>query len=117
METMLTDGASARPNGVTTSIALKNKFAKTFLPLDLRDVGVACQGFCYIIKKAAEKVIPHSYRNKYTLCRDAECESLYPRFLQSPQGNDSSLDATALPAKRDRKWRNRWSEAVFSIKY
>ena len=36
-------------------------------------------------------------------------------FLQSPQGDDSSLAAIALLAKLDRKRRDRWSEAVWSI--
>ena len=47
-------------------------------------------------------------------CWNAECESLYRTFLQSPQGDDSDLAATALLAKLDRKRRNRWSEAVRS---
>ena len=38
-------------------------------------------------------------------------------FPQSPQENDSSLAATALLAKLDRKRRNRWSEAVRSIDF
>ena len=38
-------------------------------------------------------------------------------FLQSPQGDDSSLAATALLAKLDRKRRDRWSEAVRSIDF
>ena len=43
--------------------------------------------------------------------------SLYKTFLQSPQENDSSLAATALLAKLDRKRRDRWSEAVRSIDF
>ena len=46
-----------------------------------------------------------------------ECESLYKTFLQSPQGDDSSLAATAQLAKLDRKRRDRWSEAVRSIDF
>ena len=38
-------------------------------------------------------------------------------FLQSPQGDDLSLAATALLAKLDRKRRDRWSEAVRSIDF
>ena len=38
-------------------------------------------------------------------------------FLQFPQGDDSSLAATALLAKLDRKRRDRWSEAVRSIDF
>ena len=48
---------------------------------------------------------------------DAECESLYKTFLQSPPGDDSSLAATTLLAKLDRKRRDRWSEAVWSIDF
>ena len=50
-------------------------------------------------------------------CWDAECESLYKTFLQTPQGDESSLAATALLAKLDRKRRDRWSEAVRSIDF
>ena len=77
-------------------IALTNKFAKTLLPPDSLDVDAAYQDFCNIIKKAAKKTIPRGYRNNYIPCWDAECESLYKTFLQSPQGDDSSLAATTL---------------------
>ena len=43
--------------------------------------------------------------------------NLYKTFLQSPQGDDSSLAAIALLAKLDRKRRDRWSEAVRSIDF
>ena len=43
-----------------------------------------------------------------------QSKSLYKTFLQSPQGDDSSLAATALLAKLDKKRRDRWSEAVRS---
>ena len=71
----------------------------------------------YIIKKAAKKTIPPGYQNNYIPCCDAECESLCKTFLQSPQGDDSSLAATALLAKLDRKRRDRWSDAVRSIDF
>ena len=93
-----------------------NKFAKTLLPPDSLDVDAAYQDFCNTIKKAAKKkTIPRGYRNNYIPCWDAEYESLYKTFLQSPQGDDSSLAATALLAKLDRKLRDRWSEGVRSI--
>ena len=65
-------------------IALMNKFAKTLLPPDSLDVDAAYQDFCNTIKKAAKKTIPRGYRNNYIPCWDAECESLYKTFLQSP---------------------------------
>ena len=98
-------------------IALTNKFAKTLLPPDSLDVDAACQDFCNIIKKAAKKTILRWYRNNFVPCWDGECESLYKTFLQSPQGNELSLAATALLAKLDRKRRDRWSEAVWSIDF
>ena len=61
--------------------------------------------------------IPREYRTNYIPRWDAECEFLYKTFLQSPQGDDLSLAATALLAKLDRKWRDRWSEAVWSIDF
>ena len=98
-------------------ITLTNKFAKTLLSPDSLDVDAAYQDFCNTIKKAAKKTIPRGYRNNYIPCWDAECKSLYKTFLQSPQGNESSLAATALLAKLDRKRRDRWSEAVRSIDF
>ena len=80
-------------------IALTNKFAKTLLPPDSLDVDAAYQDFCNTIKKAAKKTIPRVYRNNYIPCWDAECESFNKTFLQSSQGDDSSLAATALLAK------------------
>ena len=87
------------------------------MPPDSLDVDVAYQDFCNTIKKAAKKIIPRGYRNNYIPCWDAECEFFYKTFLQSPQGDDSSLAATALPAKLDRKRRDRWSEAIRSIDF
>ena len=87
------------------------------MPPDLLNVDVAYQDFCNTIKKAAKKTIPRGYRNNYIPFWDAECESLYKTFLQSPQRDNSSLAATALLANLDRKWRNRWSEAVWSIDF
>ena len=98
-------------------IALTNKFAKTLLPPDLLDVDAAYQDFCNIIMNAAKKTIPGGYRNNYIPCWNAECESLHKTFLQFPQGDDSSLAATALLSKLDRKGRDRWSEAVRSIDF
>ena len=72
-------------------IALTNKFAKTLLPPDTLDVDAAYQDFCNIIKKAAKKIIPRGYRNNYIPCWDAECESFYKTFLQSPQGDNSQV--------------------------
>ena len=98
-------------------VALKTKFAKTLLPAALLNVDAAYQDFCNIVKKAAKKTIPRGNQNNYIPCWDAECESLYRTFLQSPQGNDSSLFATAMLAKLDRKRKNRWSEAVWNIEF
>ena len=98
-------------------IALTNKFAKTLLPPDSLDVDAAYQDFCNITKKAAKKTISCGCQNNYIPCWDAECESFYKTFLQSPQGDDSSLAATALLAKLDRKRRDRWSKAVRSIDF
>ena len=97
-------------------IALTNKFAKTLLPPDSLDVDAAYQDFCNIIKKAAKKTIPRGYRNNYIPCWDAKCESLHKTFLQSPQGYDSSLAATALLAKLDGKRRS-MAEAVWNIDF
>ena len=98
-------------------IALTNKFAKTLLPPDLFDVNAAYQDFCNTLENAAKKTISRGYRDNYILCWDAECESLYKTFLQSPQGDDLNLAATGLLAKLDKKRRDRWSEAVRSIDF
>ena len=86
------------------------------MPPDSLDVDPAYQD-CNTIKKAAKKTIPRGYRNNYIPCWDAECEPLYRIFLQSLQGDDSSLASTALLAKLERKRRDRWSEAVRSINF
>ena len=77
----------------------------------------AYQDYCNTIKKAAKKTIPRGHRNNYIPCWDAECECFYKTFLQSPQGDDSSLAATALLSKLDRKRRDCWSKAVRSIDF
>ena len=106
------------PQGQMESLhCLTNKFAKTLLPSDSLDVDVAYQDFCNTIKKAAKKTIPRWYRNNYIPCWNAKCESLYKTFLQSPQGDNSSLAATALLTKLDRNRRDRWFEAVRSIDF
>ena len=87
------------------------------LPPDSLDVNAPYQDFCNTIKKEAKKTISRGYRNNYIPCWDAKCESLYKTFLQSPQGDDSSLAATVLLAKLDRKRRDRWSEVVRSIDF
>ena len=87
------------------------------MPPDSLDVDSAYQDFCNTIKKAAKKTIPCGYQNNYIPCWDAECESLYKTFLESPQGDDPSLAATALLSKLDRKRRDQWSEAVQSIDF
>ena len=92
-----------------------NKFAKALLLPDSLDVDVAYQDFCNTIKKAAKKTIPSRYQNNYVPCWDAECKFLYKTFLQSPQGDNLSLAVTALLAKLDRKRRDQWSEAVWTL--
>ena len=87
------------------SLHCLGEIAKTLLSPGSLDVDAAYQDFCNTIKKAAKK-IPRRYRNKYIPCWDAECESLYNTFRQTPQGDDSSLAATALLAKLDRKRRD-----------
>ena len=57
------------------------------------------------------------YRNNYAPCWDAQCESFYKSFLQTPQEDDSCLAATALLAKLGRKRRDQWFEAVRSIDF
>ena len=87
------------------------------MPPDSLDVDAAYQYFCNIIKKATKNTIPRGYRNNYIPCWDAECESLYRTFLQSHQGDDSSLAATTVLAKLDRNQRNRWFETVWTIEF
>ena len=87
-------------------IALTNKFAKNLFPPNLLDVDAAYQDFCNTIKKAAKKTIPRGYRNNYIPCWDSEGEFFYKTFLQSPQGDESSLAATALLTKLDRNRRD-----------
>ena len=64
--------------------------------------------------RKSRNTIPRGYRNNYVPCWDAECESLYKTFLQSPQRDDSSLAVTALLSKLDRKRMDRWFRIDFS---
>ena len=63
-----------------------NKLAKTLLPPDSLDVDAAYQDFCNNIEKAAKRLSHAGIEYSYIPCWDAECESLYKTFLQSPQG-------------------------------
>ena len=72
---------------------------------------------CITPLRKQQKKLSRGYRNNYIPCWDAECESLYKTFLQSSQGDNSSLAATALLVKLDKKRRDRWSEAVRSIDF
>ena len=112
---LLSNGTSARPNGVTA--LLWRKIRKDFIAYDSFDVDAVYQDFYNTIKKATKKTIPRGYRNNYIPCWDVECESLYKTFLQSPQGDETSLAAIDLLAKLDRKCRYRWSEAVRNIDF
>ena len=85
---------------------LTNTFANTLLPPDLFDGDATYQDFYNIIKKASRKTILRRYPNNYIPRWDAECESFYKTFLQSSQGDDSSLAATALLAKLGTKRRD-----------
>ena len=89
---------------------MTNRFAKTLLRPDSLDADAAYQDFCNIITKADKKTMARGYRNNYIPCWDPDCKSLYRTFPQSSQGDNSSLAATVLLAKRDRKRRDRWPE-------
>ena len=113
---LLSDGTSARPNPVSTLLyeIISQRLCCHLIHLiwmRLTRTSVTP------LRKQPKKTIPCGYQNNYIPCWDAECESLYKTFLQSPQGDDSSLAATALLAKLDRKRRDRWSEAVWSIDF
>ena len=44
-------------------------------------------------------------------------KNFYQTILQYSEGHESSRTATALFAKLDRKWKDRWSETVHSINF
>ena len=96
--------------------ALTNKFPKTLLPPDSPDVDQLYPDFCNIISSAAKRSIPRCRRNNHIPCWNSECENLYGVFLRSDI-NISSRATTALHTRLDRKWRDRWSEAVQSIDF
>ena len=77
----------------------------------------AYQCFCNAISTAAKKCIPRGRPNNRVPCWNAKCENLYQTSLQYPEGHESSRAATALLARLDRKWRNRWSEDVQNIDF
>ena len=95
-----------------------NKFAKTLLPPDTLDVDAAYQDFCNTIKKAAKKTIPRGYRNTCTF--RVGMQSVNPSikpFCSLLRETTQAWAATALLAKLDRKQRDQWSEAVWSIDF
>ena len=78
----------------------------------------AYQDFCNTIKKAVKKTIPCGYRNNYIrVGMQSVNPSIKPFCSLLRETDDSSLAATALLAKLDRKRRDRWSEAVRSIDF
>ena len=98
-------------------ITLTNKLARTLPPLDSPDMDQAYHCFCNAISAAAKKYVPCGRRNNCIPCWDSECENLYQTFLQHPEGHESKRAATALLIRLDRKWRDRWSEAVQNIDF
>ena len=52
----------------------------------------------------------------YTML-DTECENLHQTFSQYLEGHDSSRGATALLARFDRQWKDRWAETVQNIDF
>ena len=98
-------------------ITLTNKLARTLPSPDSPDMDLAYQCFCNAISTAAKKCIPRGRRNNRIPCWNAESKNLYQTFLQYPEGHESSIAATGLLARLDRKQRNRWSEAVPNINF
>ena len=98
-------------------ITLTNKRARALPPPDLLDMDQAYQCFCNAINTAAKKCIPRGRRNNRIPCWDADCKNLYQKFLQCPEGHESSRADIALLARLDRKRRDRWPEAVQNIDF
>ena len=80
-------------------------------------MNLACQDSYNVIRKAAKNSIPRGHRNNHIPRWDAECENLYRKFLQSPEGSDPNEATTALLVRLDKKLRDRWSEAVQTINF
>ena len=96
-------------------ITLTNKLARTLPP---PDTDQAYQCFCNASALRRKSVYRgRGQRNNHIPCWNGECEKLYQTFLQYPEGHESSRAATALLSRLDRKWRNRWSEAVQNIDF
>ena len=93
-----------------------NKFAKTTLRLDSFNVNTTYQDFCNFIKKAAKRTVPRGYQNNYIRCWDVMCECFYTTFMQSPQGDNSSLTAIALFDKLREAINLTGSEGMDSVK-
>ena len=93
-----------------------NKFSKTLLPPNLLDVDVAYQDFCNITKKAVKKT---SHAGIETTIFRAGMQSVNSSIERPTVSSGRQLDlvATALLAKLDRKQRDQWSKAVWSINF
>ena len=79
-------------------IALTNKFAKTLLPPGSLDVDAAYQDFC---NTKHPKRLFHAVIETTIFRVEMRCDSI-EFFLQSPQGDNSSLAAIGLLAKAER---------------
>ena len=96
-------------------IALTNKFAKTLLPPDSLDVDAAYQDFCTPLRKQPKRLSHAGI--EITIFR-VGMQSVNPSIKPfCSLLRDSSLAATSLLAKLDKKRRDRWSEAVRSIDF
>ena len=114
---LLSDGTSARPNGFIILFWRINSQRLCCRLIHLIWMRLTKTSVTPLTKQPKRLSHADSWNN-YIPCWDAECESLYKTFLQSPQGDDSSLAATALLVKLDqKKRRDRWSEAVRSIDF
>ena len=96
---------------------ITNQLAEGLRSPDTGYVDEAYQDFCNTIIAAAKRSIPRDRRKNYRPCWDAECEQLYQTFLRAPQGEATNIAALTLPARRDDKHRERWSEAVNTINF
>ena len=97
--------------------SITNRLAKHLPPLCAKNINAAYHDFCKLIITAAKQTIPRGKRKVYIPCWDAECESLFQVFIQSPPGAESNGAASALLDRLDKKRREKWNEAVQSIDF
>lgn len=82
----------------------------------LSSVGKTYKDFCNIVINVTKKNVARDRRNINMPCWNVKCEDIYQMFLLSSEWNQSSMAATVLLSRRDKKLKDQWSESYLRLK-